>query len=27
VLVVRTITTTGNATANVAAALQWREIY
>jgi hypothetical protein len=27
VLVVRTITTTGNAVANVAAALQWREIY
>jgi len=27
VLVVRTITTAGNATANVAAALQWREIY
>jgi hypothetical protein len=27
VIVVRTITTTGNATANVAAALQWREIY
>ena len=27
VLVVRTITTTGNATAGVAAALQWREIY
>ena len=27
VLVVRTITTTGNATAAVAAALQWREIY
>jgi len=27
VLVVRTITTTGNATADVAAALQWREIY
>ena len=27
VLVVRTITTTGNATASVAAALQWREIY
>jgi hypothetical protein len=27
VLAVRTITTTGNATANVAAALQWREIY
>ena len=26
-LVVRTITTTGNATAAVAAALQWREIY
>ena len=27
VLVVRTITTTGNAVAAVAAALQWREIY
>jgi len=27
VIVVRTITTTGNATANIAAALQWREIY
>ena len=27
VLVVRTITTTGNATAGVAASLQWREIY
>ena len=27
VLVVRTITTTGNAVANVAAAIQWREIY
>jgi hypothetical protein len=27
VIVVRTITTTGNATANVACALQWREIY
>jgi len=27
VIVVRTITTTGNATASVAAALQWREIY
>ena len=27
VIVVRTITTTGNAVANVAAALQWREIY
>jgi hypothetical protein len=27
VIVVRTITTTGNAVANVAAAIQWREIY
>ena len=27
VIVVRTITTVGNATASVAAALQWREIY
>jgi hypothetical protein len=26
-LIVRTITTTGNATAQVAAAIQWREIY